>query len=105
MAAVRASHTSLAGEVCRPVLDSLHRCKIRSQMKLFWEKLGMLGPINKLVGHGLSVCDIAEKLTITINVQGCVAWLLHFFNFSRREDLVLRASNAADSTKLATRAA
>jgi DNA-binding NarL/FixJ family response regulator len=75
-------------------------------MKVFWEKLGMLGPIYKLVGHGLSDCDIAEKLNTTeLNVQGCVAWLLHFFNFSRREELVLRASNAAESTKLATVAA
>ena len=42
-------------------------------MRVFWEELGVLGPIYRLVGWGLSDREIATKLKITeSNVQSCI---------------------------------
>jgi hypothetical protein len=58
-------------------------------MRIFWEKVGLLAPIYRLVGQGFSDRDIAEKLNLAeIRVQDCVAWILHFLGFTDRTELV-----------------
>jgi DNA-binding NarL/FixJ family response regulator len=65
-------------------------------MRCFWEQTGVLGPIYRLVGRGLSDSDIADNLDVTeLSVQSCVTWMLHFLKFTSREELVLYASSAA----------
>lgn len=62
-------------------------------MRVFWERTGVLGPIYRLAGQGLSDMDIATKLNLTeITVQGCVAWLLHFLKLTDRIELIRYAS-------------
>lgn len=62
-------------------------------MRVFWERTGVLGPIYRLAGQGLSDVDIATKLNLTeITVQGCVAWLLHFLKLTDRIELIRYAS-------------
>ena len=49
-------------------------------MRCFWEQMGALGPIYRLLGKGLNDSDIAKELNLTeVNVQSCVVWMLHFF--------------------------
>jgi DNA-binding NarL/FixJ family response regulator len=58
-------------------------------MRVFWEKLGVLGPIYRLVGRGLSDGEIATKLDVTErNVQSCIRWMSQFLQFTEREQLV-----------------
>lgn len=65
-------------------------------MRCFWEQTGVLGPIYGLLGQGLDDRDIAEKLNLTeVNVQTCIAWLVHFLNLENRQELVLYASSVA----------
>jgi DNA-binding NarL/FixJ family response regulator len=64
-------------------------------MRCFWERTGVLGPIYLAVGQDLSDHDIAEKLNLTeLNVQTCIAWIVHFLSLKSRQDLVLHASAA-----------
>jgi len=47
-------------------------------MRVFWERVGVLGPVYRLVGQGFSDRDIAKKLNLTEpSVQACRAWILH----------------------------
>jgi hypothetical protein len=63
-------------------------------MRVFWEKVGLLGPIHRLVGQGFSDRDIAEKLNLTeVRVRDCVAWILHFLGFTNRTELVRYAAH------------
>lgn len=56
-------------------------------MRVFWERTGVLGPIYRLAGQGLSDVDIANKLNLTeLKVQGCVAWILHFLKLTDRSN-------------------
>jgi DNA-binding NarL/FixJ family response regulator len=65
-------------------------------MRAFWEKLGVLGPIYRLVSRGVSDADIASKLNLTEpNVQSCIAWTLHFLRLTDRNELVRHAFAAA----------
>jgi len=65
-------------------------------MRCFWEQTGVLSPIYRAVGRGLNDRDIAKKLNLTeLNVQSCVAWIVHFLNLKSRQDLVVYASSAA----------
>ena len=65
-------------------------------MPCFWEQTGVLGPIYRLLGQGLSDGDIASKLDLTeVKVQDCVTWILHFLNLKNREELFLYASGTA----------
>ncbi len=58
-------------------------------MRVFWEKVGALGPVYRLVGQGFSDGDIATKLNLPeLSVQACVAWLLHFLGFTNRKELI-----------------
>lgn len=65
-------------------------------MRVFWERTGVLGPIYRLAGQGLSDVDIANKLNLTeIKVQECVAWILHFLKLTHRSELIRYASVGA----------
>jgi DNA-binding NarL/FixJ family response regulator len=65
-------------------------------MRCFWEQMGALGPIYRLLGKGLNDSDIAKKLNLTeVNVQSCVAWMLHFLKMRDRQELVVYALAAA----------
>ncbi len=58
-------------------------------MRVFWERTGVLGPIYRLAGQGLSDVDIANKLNLTeVKVRGCVTWILRFLRFTDRSQLV-----------------
>jgi DNA-binding NarL/FixJ family response regulator len=62
-------------------------------MRAFWEKLGVLSPIYRLVGQGVSDADIASKLNLTeLKVQSCIAWTVHFLKLTDRNELVRYAS-------------
>ena len=62
-------------------------------MQVFWEKAGILGPIYRLAGQGLTNNEIARKLGIAeIKVEGCVAWILRFLQFKDRLELIQYAS-------------
>lgn len=64
-------------------------------MRIFWEQVGVLGPIYRLVGRGLSDSDIANNLHIDeTRVQSCISWMLHFLQFTTRAELVLYACPA-----------
>jgi hypothetical protein len=48
-------------------------------MRSFWEQIGVLGPIYRLLGRGLNNDDIATRLNITQEkVEGCIAWATPF---------------------------
>lgn len=62
-------------------------------MQVFCEKVGILGPVHRLAGQGLSDVEIAKKLGITeLKVEGCVAWILHFLRFTEWTELLRYAS-------------
>lgn len=62
-------------------------------MRVFWERTGVLGPVYRLAGQGLSDVDIANKLNLTeVKVQDCVAWILHFLKVTDRIELIWYAS-------------
>jgi DNA-binding NarL/FixJ family response regulator len=65
-------------------------------MRCFWEQTGVLGPIYHSLGQGLNDSQIAKKLGLTeVNVQNCIAWVLHFLKLKDRQALVLHASAGA----------
>jgi DNA-binding NarL/FixJ family response regulator len=62
-------------------------------MRAFWEQVGALGPVYRLVGQGFSDHDIAEKLNLAeLRVQACIAWILHFLGFTDRNELIRYAA-------------
>lgn len=62
-------------------------------MRIFWERTGVLGPIYRLAGQGLSDFEIARKLNLAeVTVQSCVAWILRFLGLTNRSQLVQYAS-------------
>lgn len=72
------------------VLNVTRKHEVRS----FWEQTGVLGPIYRLLAKGLSDDDIAVRLDLAeAKVQGCIAWILHFLELKRRQELVRYASN------------
>ena len=55
-------------------------------MQVFCEKVGILGPVHRLAGQGLSDVEIAKKFGITeLKVEGCL-------------DIVFSAFHRADRT-------
>ena len=55
-------------------------------IRVFWEKVGVLGPVYRLVGQDFSDRDIATKLNLMeLSVQGCIVWILHFLKLSDRK--------------------
>lgn len=68
-------------------------------MRCHWERLGVLGPVYKLVGEGLSDRAIANELNLTeVTVQGCISWMSHFLKCKNRVELVLYASPVPQET-------
>ena len=62
-------------------------------MRLFWEKVGVLGPIYRLVGKGLGDRDIATHLKLTeLSVQTCIVWILHSLGLTNRNELIRYAA-------------
>jgi len=58
-------------------------------MQVFWEKIGILGPVYRLVGRGFSDFEIASSLEINeVRVHDCVAWMQRFLDCKDRNDLV-----------------
>jgi len=69
-------------------------------MRIFWEKIGVLGPIYRLVGLGLNDRDIATRLNLAESrVEGCISWMLRFLEMDNRAELVLYASPAVQTAK------
>jgi len=65
-------------------------------MRNFWERLGILLPIYRLVGRGLSDSDIANELDLTEGrVESCISWMLRSLNPTNRVELVQHACSAA----------
>ena len=58
-------------------------------MRVHWEKLGILGPVYRLVGQDFGDKEIAGKLNVSEdNVRRCVAWLLRFGSHASRAELI-----------------
>ena len=65
-------------------------------MRVSCEKLGVLGPICRLIGEGCSDREIAGRLRLSEPVvTNCIAWMLHSFNITDRAKLVADAFGAA----------
>lgn len=70
-------------------------------MRVFWEQTGILLPLYRLIGTGLTDRDIAARLRITeAKVNGCETWLLRFLKLPNRQQLVHYASSAAPRLSL-----
>ena len=68
----------------------------RRTMRVWCEKLGVLGPIYRLVGEGFSDREIAVRLRLSEQVvTNCIAWMLHSFKITDRAKLVADAFSAA----------
>lgn len=64
-------------------------------MRIYWERIGVLGPIYRLVGNGFDDREIASKLNIAeTKVQGCISWMLRSFKMPNRTELARHAFNA-----------
>jgi hypothetical protein len=64
-------------------------------MQVFWEKIGILGPVYRLVGRGLSDSEIANDLDITeVRVHDCIDWMQHFLHCKDRNEVIQEASRA-----------
>jgi DNA-binding NarL/FixJ family response regulator len=62
-------------------------------MRVFWEKVGILGPVVRLGSQGLSDREIASRLNITqVKVHDCVVWILRFLQLTDRIELTQYAS-------------
>jgi hypothetical protein len=62
-------------------------------MRVFWERIGILGPVFRMGSQGLSDREIANRLNITeVKVHDCVAWILHFLQLTDRMELARYAS-------------
>jgi DNA-binding NarL/FixJ family response regulator len=65
-------------------------------MRCYWEQIGVLGPLYRLLGAGQTDHQIANKLHLEEStVQSCNAWLIRFQNVSSRAELVLQAASVA----------
>ena len=61
-------------------------------MRVFWEQVGMLGPVYRLASRGLDDRAIAVRLKVPeLRVHNCLAWLLRFLGLATRAELVLYA--------------
>ena len=64
-------------------------------MQVFWEKIGILGPVYRLMGLGLTDNEIANDLDISeVRVHDCIHWIQHFLNCKDRNELAQEASRA-----------
>lgn len=57
-------------------------------MPVYWERIGVLGPIYRLVGQGFNDREIAKTLNLTeIRVHDCIAWMLRACGLPGRMEL------------------
>jgi DNA-binding NarL/FixJ family response regulator len=57
-------------------------------MRVYWDRIGTLGPIYRLLGRGFNDREIANKLNLTESkVRECVYWMLQSFEFPDRCEL------------------
>jgi DNA-binding CsgD family transcriptional regulator len=62
-------------------------------MRPFWGRLGILLPIYRLVGQGLTDREITSRLNLADDkVQDCISWMVHFLELSDRSELVQHAA-------------
>jgi DNA-binding NarL/FixJ family response regulator len=62
-------------------------------MRVFWEKVGILGPVFRLGSQGLSDSEIASRSNITeVQVHDCIGWILKFLQLTDRMELARYAS-------------
>jgi len=62
-------------------------------MRAHWEKLGIQGPVYRLVGQCFSDNEIAGRWNVSQdNVRHCVAWLLRFGSHASRAEFIRDAS-------------
>lgn len=67
-------------------------------MRVFWESIGVLGPIYRMSGHGLSTPEMATALHVPEQtVESCIAWLLRFLEMNDRAELVSYAASTASA--------
>ena len=63
-------------------------------MRVYWERIGVLGPIYGLVVQGFNDCEIAKKLNLAVTkVRDCISWMLQSFRLPDRRELVREASS------------
>jgi len=71
----------------------------RRTMRVFCEKLGVLGPIYHLVGEGFSDREIAGRLRLSERVvTNCIVWMLNSLKITDRAKLVADAFSAAHAS-------
>ena len=59
----------------------------------YWERLGLLGPIYRLIARGMNDQEIAARLSVTeANVHECIGWLTRFLDCRDRATLTTYAS-------------
>jgi hypothetical protein len=64
-------------------------------MRVYWERIGLLGPICRSAGKGFNDREIANKLNLPeIKVHGCISWMLHSFRKPNRMELARDAFSA-----------
>jgi len=64
-------------------------------MRVFWERIEVLGPIYRLLGEGLNDREIATNLNLTeVRVRDCISWMLQSFKFANRMELAREAFGA-----------
>jgi DNA-binding NarL/FixJ family response regulator len=64
-------------------------------MRVFCEKLGVLGPIYHLAGEGFSDREIAGRLRLSeAVVTNCIVWMFHSLKITDRPKLVADAFSA-----------
>lgn len=62
-------------------------------MQAYFESIGMLGPVYRMAGQGLTNRQIASKLNVTeIRVESCIAWTMRFLHLTERAQLVTDAA-------------
>jgi hypothetical protein len=67
-----------------------------NRMRVFWERIGIILPVYRLLGQWLSDGDIATKLKLPqLSVEGCVGWLLQFLRLKDRSELVQYAETGS----------
>jgi DNA-binding NarL/FixJ family response regulator len=69
-------------------------------MRVYWERIGVLGPIYRLAGKGFNDREIASKLNLAESkVQGCISWMLNSFEMPNRMELARDAFSAEHPRK------
>jgi hypothetical protein len=64
-------------------------------MQVFWEKIGILGPVYRLTRHGLRGSENANHFDITqVRVHDRIDWMQHFLHCENRDELAQETSHA-----------